>query len=82
MAFAYTRASDRLYTLLIAIAALLLSLAAHSRPAAVDAAAPHWCECVEYVKTYFGLKGAAGNAKDMAPFLLAHGFRRLLPPYG
>src|ERR1700736_3999569 len=45
------------------------------RPVAVDAAS-HACECVEYVKNYFGLKGAAGNAKDMGPFLAAHGFRR------
>jgi hypothetical protein len=43
-------------------------------------ASPHWCECVEYVKNYFGLKGAAGNAKDMGPFLAAHGFRRSMVP--
>lgn len=45
------------------------------RPAPVDAAS-HACECVEYIKNYYGLKGAAGNAKDMGPFLASHGFRR------
>ncbi len=49
-------------------------------PVAARAASPHRCECVEYVKSYFGLKGAAGNAKDMGPFLAAHGFRRIPAP--
>lgn len=46
------------------------------RPAPVSAAGPHFCECVEFVKNRFGLNGAAGNAKDMGPFLAKHGFRR------
>jgi hypothetical protein len=32
------------------------------------------------VKSYFGLRGAAGNAKDMGPFLAVHGFRRIAAP--
>jgi hypothetical protein len=45
-------------------------------PSAAASTSSHWCECVEYVKNYFALHGAAGNAKDMGPFLAAHGFRR------
>ena len=56
------------------VAALVLGSAALAPPA--NAAGSHWCECVEYVKNYFALGGAAGNAKDMGPFLSAHGFRR------
>jgi len=44
------------------------------------AIAGHSCECVEYVKSMFGMRGAAGNAKDMGPFLAAHGFRRSTVP--
>jgi hypothetical protein len=60
---------------LISVVALALAT-----PAAARAASPHRCECVEFVKRYFGLKGAAGNARDMGPFLAAHGFRRLKMP--
>jgi hypothetical protein len=49
-------------------------------PAPLQAATAHHCACVEYVKTVFGLHGAAGNAKDMGPFLAAHGFRRSTTP--
>ncbi len=58
-----------------AIGLLVTMLTAGVAPRPV-AAAPHWCECVEYVKNYFDLHGAAGNARDMGPFLAAHGFRR------
>ena len=61
------------------LAALLLAYAAALLPASASAA-PHWCECVEYVKNSFGLRGAAGNAKDMGPFLAARGFRRSATP--
>ncbi len=59
---------------LVALVVLLAGWTAVPAPA--SAAGPHWCECVEYVKNYFGLHGAAGNARDMGPFLVAHGFRR------
>ncbi|HLZ70944.1 MAG TPA: CHAP domain-containing protein [Dehalococcoidia bacterium] len=49
-------------------------------PAAAHATGPHRCECVEYVKRYFGLRGAAGNAGDMGPYLAAHGFRPTSKP--
>jgi hypothetical protein len=41
---------------------------------------PHWCECVEYIKNRFGLTGAAGDAKDMGPFLAKNGFKRSAIP--
>jgi hypothetical protein len=58
----------------------VLCAAWSSAPPAAHATAAHPCECVEYVKTVFGLHGAAGNAKDMGPFLAAHGFRRSTTP--
>jgi surface antigen len=61
------------------MAALVVGCLTAYAPAAVDAAG-HSCQCVEYVKSYFGLKGAAGDAKDMAPFLAAHGFHRISAP--
>jgi len=66
----------------LALGLLLAGVLAAGVPAAPLAAAPrpHWCECVEYVKNYYGLHGAAGNAKDMGPFLAAHGFRRTEAP--
>ena len=60
---------------------LALLLATAGPPFAAEAApAPHRCECVEYVKNVFGLRGAAGNARDMGAFLAAHGFRRSAAP--
>lgn len=61
-------------------AAVLLVFSMVELPSASAGAASHWCECVEYVKSYFGLHGAAGNAKDMGPFLSAHGFRKSAEP--
>lgn len=49
-------------------------------PPPVSAEGPHRCECVEFIKRTFGLSGAAGNAKDMEPYLAARGFRRLAGP--
>ncbi len=63
-----------------AVALISVMAMALATPAAARAASPHRCECVEYVKSYFGLKGAAGNAKDMGPYLAAHGFRRVATP--
>ncbi len=60
---------------------LVIGLIGTVSPAPLDAAPrAHWCECVEFVKNSFDLHGAAGNAKDMAPFLAAHGFRRADAP--
>ncbi|MGI8551417.1 MAG: CHAP domain-containing protein [Dehalococcoidia bacterium] len=56
-----------------------LSLGLASAPPTANAS-PHWCECVEYVKSRFGLTGAAGDAKDMGPFLQRHGFRKVSAP--
>jgi hypothetical protein len=70
-------------TRFLAAAGVALALAAGSTGAAqtVSAGPPaHWCECVEYVKNYFGLRGTAGNAKDMGPFLAARGFQRSTTP--
>lgn len=63
-----------------AVALFSVMAMALATPAAARAATAHRCECVEYVKSYFGLKGAAGNAKDMGPYLAAHGFQHLSRP--
>ncbi|HZQ35169.1 MAG TPA: CHAP domain-containing protein [Dehalococcoidia bacterium] len=63
-----------------AVALISVVAMALATPAAARAASPHRCECVEFVKSYFGLRGAAGNAKDMGPYLAAHGFKRLSRP--
>lgn len=63
--------------------ALVIALAGGAlaaQPPPAEAAGSHVCECVEYVKSSFGLRGAAGDAKDMGPFLAKNGFRRLDAP--
>ncbi|MHB8575286.1 MAG: CHAP domain-containing protein, partial [Dehalococcoidia bacterium] len=78
--------APRPHRLLLAVgrpAAALLFIAAVSAtagPAPAEASGTHWCECVEYVKNFYRLQGAAGNAKDMGPFLAKHGFRRTNVP--
>lgn len=63
-----------------AVALLSVMAIALATPTAARANPAHRCECVEYVKRYFGLKGAAGNAKEMGPYLAAHGFKSLTRP--
>jgi hypothetical protein len=38
------------------------------------------CECVAYVKNYFGITEPIGNAKDTGAWFLAHGFTRIKKP--
>src|SRR5947209_4247733 len=64
----------------IAATALLMLTTALPAARVSAASSAHWCECVEYVKNYYGLRGAAGDAKDMGAFLAAHGFRRSSEP--
>ena len=45
-----------------------------------EAEAARSCSCVDYVKSALGLTGAAGNAKDMGPFLKAKGFKKVSSP--
>ena len=41
----------------------------------------HWCQCVDYIKHYYGISGSTGNAKDMGPNLVRYyGFRRIYTP--
>lgn len=63
-----------LISLLVGLGAV--SVSGLPEPAPVSAGSTHFCECVEFVKSRFGLSGAAGNAKDMGAFLAKHGFRR------
>lgn len=63
-----------------AVAVISVVAMALATPAAARAAPAHRCECVEYIKSYFGLRGPAGNARDMGPYLAAHGFRRVATP--
>jgi hypothetical protein len=56
---------------------LILSLAL---PTSIAKATPPNCTCVEYVKAYFGITEAVGNAKDMGTWLINHGFVQVSSP--
>lgn len=56
---------------------LILSLAL---PTSIAKATPPNCTCVEYVKAYFGITEAVGNAKDMGTWLINHGFSQVSSP--
>ena len=56
---------------------LILSV---SLPSSSAKATPPNCTCVEYVKAYFGITEATGNAKNMGTWLINHGFSQVSSP--
>jgi hypothetical protein len=60
------------------LVSILLVLTFLSTPAPAKAAG--WCECVGYVKNYFGITEPTGNAPAMGTWFLAHGFVRITNP--
>jgi uncharacterized repeat protein (TIGR01451 family) len=64
--------------ILVAVLAGAAAIFSASEPMKVSAATQ--CQCVDYVKAYFGITDPTGNAKDMGTYFAAHGWSSVSSP--